>query len=135
MSLPRPILLCSLGRSWPVVPEAFRLLDPGPDGYGAVHVITRSDEVIDSGLREMLAYFHDRFPEVTVTCTCVEDFRELRHERERAAFEEVLYRWMLDVAPNPAQRHVCLAGGYKTMSAAMQQAAYMLGSVELFAFS
>ncbi len=35
-----PLLLCFLGTSWAVVPEAFHLLPPGADGFSAVHVIT-----------------------------------------------------------------------------------------------
>lgn len=131
MSPARPILLCSLGLSWPVVAEAFHFRGPGPEGYGAVHVITTSHEDVDPGLRDLLAYFRDRFPSVTLTCTRVADFRELRHERDHLAFEEVLCRWVLELVPNPAQRHVCLAGGHKTMSAAMQQAASILGAAEV----
>jgi len=132
MPPPRPILLSSLGHSWAVVPEAFHFLPPGPDGYAAVHVLTTTSDAIDRNLGQLLDYFRSRFPDLPVTCTRVADFRELRHERDHAEFEEVLYRWMLDVAPEPSQRHVCLAGGLKTMSAAMQQAASMLGAHQVF---
>jgi len=168
-----PRLLISLGTSWAVVPEAFHLLPPGRDGFRAVHFLTTASEQIDSGIAELLRYFQ-RFPEVTLTVTRVDGFTELRSEENHFAFEEVLYRWMLECRQHagtergqdqadgtrtstdesmtggtpgstcklrsggtPASTftllpHVCLAGGFKTMSAAMQKAAAVLGAADVF---
>jgi len=144
-----PVLLCSLGTSWAVVPEAFHLLPPGPAGFHAVHVLTSASRQIDSGIGELLRYF-GRFPGVDISVTRVDGFTELRSEEDHFAFEEVLYRWMLECRQQAgvdrgqneaggmpgstctALPHVCLAGGFKTMSAAMQKAAAVLGAVEVF---
>lgn len=127
-----PTLLVSLGTSWAVVPEAFHLLPPGPDGFSAVHVLTTASEKIDAGIHEVRTWFGKRHPQVALTITRVKGFTELRSADDHVAFEEVLYRWLLDKAPRPDDRHVCLAGGFKTMSAAMQKAAAVFGAAEVF---
>ncbi len=126
------ILLCSLGTSWAVVPEAFHLLGAGVGRFSAVHVLTTDGESTQSGIGEILRYFKTRFPDLSPTVTRVNGFDDLRSEVDHFLFEEVLYRWMLDVAPDPQSRYVCLAGGFKTMSAAMQKAAAVLGAVDVF---
>ncbi len=128
----RPILLCSLGTSWAVVPEAFHLLGAGVGRFSALHVLTTDSEKTQPGIGEILRYFNTRFPELSPTVTRVNGFDDLRSEEDHFLFEEVLYRWMLDVAPDPKSRYVCLAGGFKTMSAAMQKAATVLGAVDVF---
>ncbi|MCC6235631.1 MAG: hypothetical protein IT580_23545 [Verrucomicrobiales bacterium] len=122
---PTPSLLVSLGQSPAIVPEAFLL-----DGvvFGAVHVITSENPEVGL-VREFMAL---HAPNVVLTVTRVADFHDLRCQADHARFEEVLYRWMLDCAPLPEDRYVCLAGGFKTMSAAMQKAAAVLGAAEVF---
>jgi adenosine deaminase len=124
-----PTLLCSVGTSWAVVPEAMYLLGAG--GFDAVHVLTTSSPRVQSGLDQLLVYF-ERHLVRDFSITRVAEFSELNDERDHARFEEVLYRWMLHVAPDPSNRYVCLAGGYKTISAAMQKAAAVLGAAEVF---
>jgi len=132
----RPILLCSLGTSWAVVPEAFHrlsCLDGELPGFAQVHVLTSEEvEIVSECIPKIRSYFDHRFPKVPLTFTCVAGFSTLRSEADQFAFEEVLYRWMIDVAPNPGSRWVCLAGGFKTMSAAMQKAATLLGAADIF---
>lgn len=127
-----PALLISLGTSWAVVPEAFHLLPPGPSGFSAVHVLTTASPKIDAGAAAVRDWFATRHPAVTLTLSRVAGFNDLRSEDEHFAFEEVLFRWLLAAAPDPAQRHICLAGGFKTMSAAMQRAATLFGAAEVF---
>jgi len=86
-----PTLLCSLGASWAVVPDAFHLLPPGPDGFRSVHVLTSASDQVDAGIGELLRYF-ERLPEVALTVTRVDGFTELRSEEDHFTFEEVLYR-------------------------------------------
>ncbi len=133
---PARILLCSLGRSWAVVPEAFHRLSQGNirrTGFVAVHVLTTEDsEIMSKGIPAVRSYFETRYPEVALTFTMVSGFPDLKSEQDHFRFEEVLYRWILDVAPRSELRWFCLAGGFKTMSAAMQKAAALLGAAELF---
>ena len=44
----------------------------------------------------------------------------------------MLYRWVLASAPDPTTRVFCLTGEFKTMSAAMQKAAAILGASDVF---
>ncbi len=124
-----PTLLCSVGTSWAVVPEAMQLL--GPDGFEAVHVLTTSSPRVTPGLEHLLAYLRQR-PSRQFSICRVAEFFELEDERDHERFEEVLYRWILELAPDPTDRYVCLAGGYKTISAAMQKAAAVWGAAEVF---
>ncbi len=127
-----PVLLVSLGTSWAVVPEAFHALPPGPDGFSAVHVLTTASPRIDTGIAAVRAWFAARHPPVVLTITRVAGFEDLRSENDHFTFEEVMYRWILETAPLSAGRHICLAGGFKTMSAAMQKAAAVLGAADVF---
>lgn len=127
-----PALLISLGTSWAVVPEAFHLLPPGPSGFSAVHVLTTASPKIDAGIATVRDWFATRHPAISLTVSRVEGFNDLKSEDEHFAFEEVLFRWLLAAAPTPEERHVCLAGGFKTMSAAMQRAATLFGTAEVF---
>lgn len=127
-----PTLLVSLGTSWAIVPEAFHLLPPGPSGFSAVHVLTTASPKIDRGIECVRQWFSHHHPTVALTITRVDGFVDLRSEDDHFTFEEVLYRWVLASAPEPSTRYVCLAGGFKTMSAAMQKAAAVLGAHEVF---
>ena len=127
-----PVLLVSLGTSWAVVPEAFHALPPGVGGFSAVHVLTTASQKIDAGIAQVRAWFASRHPAVELTITRVAGFNDLCSEADHFLFEEVLFRWLLAKAPDPANRHVCLAGGFKTMSAAMQRASSIFGAAEVF---
>jgi adenosine deaminase len=127
-----PVLLVSLGTSWAVVPEAFHLLPPGPAGFSAVHVLTTASPKIDTGIASIRDWFGTRYPGVTLSISRVAGFTDLQSEAEHFAFEEVLFRWLLASAPAPQARYVCLAGGFKTMSAAMQRASTLFGAAEVF---
>jgi adenosine deaminase len=125
-------LLCSLGSTWAIVPEAFHHLPPGAQGYSAVHVISSNTDLTRRTAAQVRDYFADRHPSVVLTITHVEGFTDLRNADDHARFEEALLRWILDRAPDPTLRHICLAGGFKTMSAAMQRAAHLLGASAVF---
>jgi adenosine deaminase len=127
-----PILLCSMGISWAVVPEAFHALPPGKHGFSAVHVLTTASPKVERGITAIREYFSTRHPAVEVTISRVAGFEDLKNEGEHFAFVEVLYRWMLEKAPDRTERFVCVAGGFKTMSSAMQKAAEVFGAAEVF---
>lgn len=116
-------LLVTLGASPAVVPEAF--LMPGGD-FQAVHVLT-SEIVDDSLVRD---WFAARAPEVALSICRVRGFRDLRTEDDHFRFEEVLFRWWLSIGA--ARPHVCLSGGFKTMSTAIERASEVFGAAEVF---
>jgi adenosine deaminase len=118
-------LFVSLGTSPAIVPEAFLL--PGARFVG-VHVLTteRPDVTL---IRE---FFRRHAPGVNLTITRVAGFQDLKSEEDHFRFEEVMFRWFLASRTGPEQRYVCLTGGFKTMSAAMQKAATVLGAAEVF---
>ncbi|MBL9176720.1 MAG: hypothetical protein JNM65_01580 [Verrucomicrobiaceae bacterium] len=113
------VLLVSLGTSPAIVPEAFLL--PG-SAFTDVHVLTTDSTKVDF----VIERFRDHAPQVTLTITRVAGFTDFKSEKEHFQFEEVLYRWWLGKCPEDAPPHVCLSGGFKTMSAAMQKAAAVL---------
>lgn len=121
-------LLISLGTSWAIVPEAFLLPDTH---FTSVHVLTTASEMITEGLQKIQDWFLKNAPGVALTITRVEGFSDLNSEDDHFTFEEALYRWMLAVTPG-GNAHVCLSGGFKTMSAAVQKAAAVLGAREVF---
>ncbi len=133
-----PVLLCSLGTSPAIVPEAF--LFPGVT-FSAVHVITT--ETTEIGLIQR--WFATRAPTVHLTITRVAGFKDFTNEHDHFRFEEVLYRWLLAYrqvqgpdtstaeSDKPAAApYICLSGGFKTMSAAVQKAAAVFGCAEIF---
>ena len=125
MTPPKPVLLVSLGTSPAIVPEAFLL--PGVR-FASVHVLTTERPEVGP----IHAFFRDDAPGIPLTITRVAGFHDFTGEEDHFRFEEVLYRWILESGIPPEQRFICLSGGFKTMSAAMQRAATMLGAAEVF---
>lgn len=114
-----------MGHSPVIVPEAFFL--PGTQ-FRSVHVLTTEQPDV-SLVHE---FFADLNPKVEVTVSRVAGFDDFRSEQDHFRFEEVLYRWIL-ASKVPAQvRYICLSGGFKTMSAAMQKAAAVTGAADVF---
>jgi adenosine deaminase len=120
-----PTLLVSLGTSPAIVPEAFLL--PGVE-FSAVHVLTTESTPVEF----VTDWFHQHAPDITLTVSRVLGFTDFRSEEDHFRFEEVLYRWWLEKAGPAGHPHVCLSGGFKTMSAAMQKAATVLSAAEVF---
>lgn len=113
-----------MGTNWQVVPEAFL-----SGTFSSVHCLTTAS----TSANEVFQFFQNH-PEVPFTLSRVEGFTQLRDESDHRQFEEVLYRWYLthlhrSNGPLPS---VCLAGGYKTISAALQKAAGLFGASDVF---
>jgi len=125
---PANSLLITLGTSWPIVPEAHLL--PGSN-FTAVHVLTTASEKITPVVDKVRDWFARNAPRVSLVISRVEGFTDLNSEDDHFAFEEVLFRWVLEIVP-AGRPHVCLSGGFKTMSAAVQKAAALLGAEEVF---
>ncbi len=122
-----PSLLISLGTTPAIVPEAFHLPDVD---FSAVHVITTDGPKIAASVEFVRKWFSQNAPEVMLTITHVAGFGDFSNEEDHFRFEEILFRWMLEHADG--QIYVSIAGGYKTMSAAMQKAAAIFGAAEVF---
>lgn len=120
-----PTLLISLGNSPAIVPEAFLLPDVA---FDTVHVLTTEKPTTDM----VEAFFAKHAPNVTLSITRVKDFTDFTCEEDHFRFEEVMFRWVLHNQVRPEDRYICLSGGFKTMSAAMQKAAAVLGAAEVF---
>lgn len=120
-------LLVSLGKSPAIVPEAF--LFPGAS-FDQVHVLTTAS-IEESGVAWVEDWFAAEAPQVTLTITRVQDFSDFKSEEDHFVFEEVLFRWMLQRAETKSC-WVCLTGGFKTMSAAVQKAAAIFGAAGVF---
>ncbi len=123
-----PALFVSLGTSPAIVPEAFLL--PGVQ-FTDVHALTTAS-VQEANLDFIAGWFAEIAPQTTLTFTRVADFTDFTSEQDHFRFEEVLYRWWLEKRPKEGLPHVCLSGGFKTMSAAMQKAAAVLGAEDVF---
>ena len=126
-----PALLCTLGSSWAVVPEAF-LLGNGLAFYDRVLVLTSSGT--SSSVEQCHAWFAQHHPQVALTILAVEDLPDLATAEDHHRFEEALYLCYFSLLAKSSHEeiHVCLAGGFKTMSAAAQEAAGLLGCAKLF---
>lgn len=117
-----------MGSSWAVVPEAyFRRAG----GYARVDVLTTDSETVPVDI--LTAFFAEHLPQAELEITRLADFTDLRDGSDHTRFEEVLYRWYVERRSRAADSvDVCLAGGFKTMSSAMQQAARLFGADLVF---
>jgi adenosine deaminase len=122
------VLLCLSGSSPMVVPEAFLT---GGLPYRRVFVLTSESERSTSA--PILPFF-DGKTDVEYGFHRVKGFRNLADEHEHERFQETLYRWYLRHRPAPGtgELHVCLTGGFKSMSTAMQKTARLFGADSVF---
>src|SRR5258707_9614670 len=106
-----PILLCTMGKSWQVVPEAFLYKS---DKFTDVHCLTTSSKEISA---EPVIDFFGRYPQVRFTLSQLADFSDLQTNKDHQRFEEALFRWYLQhLAATKQLPSVCVAGGYKSIT-------------------
>lgn len=122
-------LLCTLGSSWAVVPEAF-LLGNGAKHYDGVLVLTTTGTQVP--VATCRSWFSEHYPSVTLTVLAVEGLDDLACAEDHHRFEEALLRCYYSLLTLSEQIDVCLAGGFKTMSSAAHQMADLLGCQCLF---
>ncbi|MCX7872581.1 MAG: CRISPR-associated ring nuclease [Verrucomicrobiae bacterium] len=121
------VLLCSLGTSWQIVPEAFLFPECK---FDEVHIITSQSA---GNLDKIRDFFKNNAPNVELTFTRVKGFVDFKSEQDHFNFEEILYRWILEKRERSSiPPYICLAGGFKTMSSAMQKAAEILGASQIY---
>lgn len=126
-----PSLLCTLGTSWAVVPEAF-LLGNHPDAYQRVFVVVPRGEGTVQAIQQTKEWFELRSPETELRVFAISHLTDLRDSRDHQIFEEALFRVYFGLLAFDPDIHVCLAGGFKTMSAAAHDAAGLIGCNKLF---
>ena len=124
-------LLSTLGTSWAVVPEAF-LLGNGQAGYERVFVLTTSSNATLAAKAKTEQWFASHAPQTSLRVLAIEHMQDLSSEIEHQRFEEALYQVYFHLLQDDSDIHVCLAGGFKTMSASAQEAAGLLGCSQLF---
>ncbi len=126
-----PSLLCTLGTSWAVVPEAF-LLGNGTPGYESVHVITTSSDATREAIQQVTQWFAVYAPHTVLRMLPIEHLADLTDTRDHQVFEQAFLQVYFSILAQTSDIHVCLAGGFKTMSATAQEIAGLLGCSELF---
>lgn len=126
-----PSLLCTLGTSWAVVPEAFILGNPNND-YRHVFVVTTSGDATRGTIEKTRAWFKQHAPLTHLRILPIEHLTDLTDSRDHQRFEEALFRAYFALLGLDNDIHVCLTGGFKTMSASAQEAAGFLGCSNLF---
>ncbi len=126
-----PSLLCTLGTSWAVVPEAF-LLGNGAALYESIVIITTDSDLTRKSLQQATEWFLEYHPSVSVRALAIGGLADLASSDDHRHFEEGLYRAYFSLLGEKRPIHVCLAGGFKTMSASAQEAAGLLGCESLF---
>ncbi len=122
------ILLCSVGASSLVVPEAVLLASGKLD---EVWCLTSDSDTFDEA--PIRAFFDEQAPAV-LKITRVAGFVDLTGPDEQRILTEALYRWYLAAIEKGSGMlpQVCLSGGFKTMSAVLQKAAHLFGARSLF---
>src|SRR5690625_4438947 len=119
-------LLCTIGAGVLVAAEAFDF--PGVE-FGEVHCFTSTGSIVETS---MLYQFFGKFPEVEFSVSRLAGFETLNNEADHAHFQEGLWRWYLSHLEDDKPLYVCLAGGFKSMSASMQKAAQLFGAAQVF---
>jgi hypothetical protein len=129
-------LLCSLGTSHAIVIEAVLLLgkEIGQEAALTVSIITSASPKIIESIKNLQPFVEDH-PKIIFNFYRVKDFSDLTTEAEQNLFDETLNRLYLQLRsalPDGGKLFVCLAGGFKTMSASMQQSVGWFGADGLF---
>jgi adenosine deaminase len=125
-------LISTLGSSFAVVPEAY-LMGNGDEKYARVTVLTTSN--VEESIAKVIAWFGDHAPNVGLRILTIDDLPDIRCFDDHARYEEALFRVYFDCLEKCHERatlHLCLAGGFKTMSSSAHQTADLLGCGSLF---
>lgn len=126
-----PALLCTLGTSWAVLPEAY-LLGNDSVRYEKIYAITTSNPLTHKAKQKCEAWFQFHAPQAIFRVIEIEGLPDLSCSADHQRFEDALYRVYFAMLAESLPIHVCLAGGFKTMSASAQEAAGLMGCDKLF---
>ena len=146
------ILLCTLGGSWAVIPEAFALLDPGRcplyrdhtrhDAIEALRrrhdlrtpdelwVCTTDDVSLDNGLARLQCWRDLVDPGLPLRIWRAGEVVDVADQAANDRVRELIYRAVLRASEQTGEGgrlYLSLAGGRKTMSADLQRAGMTIG--------
>jgi len=148
----RNILLCTLGQSWAVIPEAFALLDPercplyrDHPGRTAIErlrrdhrlepvdeiwVCTTDDPQLDVGLGRLREWRDRLSPAIPLRIWRTAEVQDVADQVAGDQVRELIYRAVLLASERTGKEgrlYLSLAGGRKTMSADLQRAGMLIG--------
>lgn len=125
-------LICTLGTSPGIVMEA--VLSSGTDTpYSNVYCITtRNNDANVTKVRRELARLGEN--QVSLTVKTVDGFTDLASQEDHQVFQEALIDFYLEHTDGKPLEdiHVCISGGFKSMSAALQKIAHLFGAGRVF---
>ncbi len=113
------------------MPEAF-LLGNGDMLYEKVLVLTTTTAKTQEAAVYCQNWFSAHYRTVDLTILAVKELSDLACAEDHHRFEEALLRCYFSLIAGSDPIHVCLAGGFKTMSSAAHQTADLLGCNSLF---
>lgn len=125
-------LLATLGSTFAVVPEAF-LLGNGTQQYSRVTVLATSG--IGESVNAVRRWFENHASGVALHVWMIDDLPDIQNLGDHSRYEEALFRVYFDSVKQAGgleNLHLCLAGGFKTISSAAHQTADLLGCGKLF---
>ena len=132
MTKSTPDLICTLGISPAVVLEAI-FANGNDNPYLRVFCITPDGNQKNiQTIRKELGRVHRC--KVDFSVFIVKGFYDLSDQAGHALFQDAQYDHYLRCieGKSPEQVHVCISGGYKTMTAALQKAAHLFGAGRVF---
>lgn len=143
-----PIFLCTLGGSWPVIPEVLGCL--APDVFrlwpaaarpalehaappAEVWAVTTLDPSVVQAAEELCSYWR-RLPGVPprLRVFAPDGVADISSPRDHEAMAETVYRLALAAREGRPRPYFSLAGGRKTMSAVLQRAASVFGATQVY---
>lgn len=122
----RNVLLCSVGHSSMVVPEAYRA---APVSFDEVHVFTTDSPKFN---RLVLESYFGTIRGLVFSITQTKGLPEIVNKEDYTIFQELQWRWYLEHCNEDDLPWVCLSGGIKSMSASFQKAATLFGAKSVF---
>jgi len=150
------VLLCTLGQTWAVIPEAFALLDPGRcslyrnhPGHAAIEdlrrkhdlrpvdelwVCTTDDTQLDEGLEKLERWRDLIAPDLSLKVWRTAEVADVADQMTGDQVRELIYRAVLLASEQTGRKgrlYLSLAGGRKTMSADLQRAGMLIGCAAL----
>lgn len=150
------ILLCTLGQTWAVIPEAFALLDPErcplyrdhPAGSAIerlrrdhhlqavdeLWVCTTDERQLDAGLEKLTHWWGRVAPTLPLRIWRTAEVRDVADQLDGDRVRELIYRAVLLASERvgaDGRLYLSLAGGRKTMSADLQRAGMLIGCAAL----
>ncbi len=125
-------LLCSLGQSPMIIPEAILALNKNYNiTFNEVHIITTDNSNLDQHYKVLDEIFKQLTFIERWTLSAVKNLPNISETDEYLYFEEILYHWYIAYA-NERLPYVCVSGGIKLMPSMLQYIARLFGAQDIF---